>query len=251
LQTLSRDRLIAVAEDIEQFQSWWAHSESLSNTLIRQGSAALRRLLVEDVAGRAWRQMGFSKSPTVQGPDLLAALERKSIPIRRIAAAASAGVRYAGLDTALMAVYRTDNTSTGVSADAEKGFAVANASAIRRVPESMPLDSDPMIDRCWFLKQYLDAPGLVRRGQVLSRREVTQHMAHEIGGVHLEKNTSRMRDLLVEAESKLLIETKNATLRSFYIEVLAIGQAVGRSDDLQKLALTIREKTDATTSCKQ
>jgi hypothetical protein len=59
-----------------------------------------------------------------------------------------------------------------------------------------------------------------------------------------------MRDLLLEAENKLFIKAKNRTIRSFF-EVLAIGQAVGRSDDLQKLASTIREKTDARSSRKQ
>jgi hypothetical protein len=91
-----------------------------------------------------------------------------------------------------------------------------------------------------------------RRGEILSRREVIKHMANEMGGVHLEKNTSSaVRDLLLEAENKLFIKAKDRTIRSFYIEVLAIGQAVGHSDDLQKLASTIREKTDATTSRKQ
>jgi hypothetical protein len=40
----------------------------------------------------------------------------------------------------------------------------------------------------------------------LSRREVIKHMANEMGGVHLERNTSPQRDLLVEAERKLFIE---------------------------------------------
>lgn len=249
---LPPERLIAIAEDIEQFQRWRTHSESLTDALIRQGSAVLRRLLVEDVAGTAWRQMGFTKSPMLKGPDLLAALKQRNIPTSRVAVGAAAGVRYGGMDTALMAAYRIDNPCTGVSADAEEGFAVAFVHAARQSNETAAPDLDPLIERSWFLSEYLNAPGFVRRGETLSRRQVIKHMANDMGGVHLEKNTaSNVRDLLVEAESKLFIKSKSGTLRSFYIEVLAIGQAVGRSDDLQKLASTIREKTDATTSRKQ
>ena len=80
---------------------------------------------------------------------------------------------------------------------------------------------------------------------MVNRREVIKHMANEMGGVHLDKNTaSDLRDLLVDAESKLIIETKSGwSLRSFYIEVFAIGQAVGRSDDFQKLAAVIRTRS--------
>ena len=69
---LNQARLTAIAEDIEYFRSWWDHSPVVAdNTTIRHGSAALRRLLIEDVAGKAWRQLGFEKSPTLQGLDLL------------------------------------------------------------------------------------------------------------------------------------------------------------------------------------
>jgi hypothetical protein len=76
---------------------------------------------------------------------------------------------------------------------------------------------------------------------VLNRREVIKHMANEMGGVHTEKNKSSFRDLLLDAERKLFIETKAGwTLRSLYIETLAIGQAVGRSEDFQTLAAYLR-----------
>jgi hypothetical protein len=209
----------------------------------------LRRLLVEDVAGTAWRQMGFAKSPMLKGPDLLAALKQRNIPTSRVAVGSGAGVRYGGMDTALMAAYRIDNPSTGVSADANEGFAVALMTVARKSQETAESDFDLLIERSWFVSEYLDAAGFVRRGETLSRREVIKHMANDMGGVHLEKNTaSIVRHLLVEAEHKLFIEAKNGTIRSFYIEVLAIGQAVGRSDDFKKLASTILGKIEGTTT---
>jgi len=85
LPMLSHARLTAVAEDIENFKKWWEHSETVDTVAIRQGSAALRRLLVEDTAGTAWRQVGFGKTPMLQGPDLLELrpeLHRVLIPVR-------------------------------------------------------------------------------------------------------------------------------------------------------------------------
>jgi hypothetical protein len=83
------------------------------------------------------------------------------------------------------------------------------------------------------------------REKILSRREVIKHMANEMGGVHVAKSGSEVRDLLLEAEDKLIIQMKSGEIRGQYIEVLAIGQAVGRSLDLRNLAAKIRERLNA------
>jgi hypothetical protein len=44
-----------------------------------------------------------------------------------------------------------------------------------------------------FLHEYLDAPGLIRKGERLSRREAIKHMANEMGGVHIAKSNSAFR----------------------------------------------------------
>jgi hypothetical protein len=241
-KTLSHAHLLAVAEDIEHFRGWWEHSEAVDNTTIRHGSAGLRRLLVDDSAGAAWRQIGYTKSPTLQGPDLLESLRQRGIPIDLIATAAAAGVRFAGMDTAFLGGYRADNPTTGIPATAEEGFAVVVTSAVRKVDGATPSEMDALIRRTWHLHEYLDAPGLIRKGELVNRREVIKHVANEMGGVHIHKSTSNYRDLLTDAESKLFIENKAGfSLRTMYIEVLAIGQAVGHSEDFQKLAKEIRE----------
>ena len=111
-------------------------------------------------------------------------------------------------------------------------------------PTQSELDS--YTERTWSLPEYLDAPGIIRKGRAISRREVLKHMANEMGGVHLAKSTSELKDILAEAENKLFLETKEGLLRTHYLEVLAIGQAVGRSPDFQTLATTIRSRLRTT-----
>jgi len=250
-ENMNQARLTAVAEDIEYFRSWWEHSPVVAdNAIIRHGSAALRRLLVEDVAGTAWRQLGFEKGPTLKGPDLLAFLKKLGVDTSLVAAAVAAGVRFAGIDWAFINAHRVDNTSTGVPATAEEGFAVSSGSVARDARNPAPSDLDPLIDRTWRLHEYLDAPGIIRIGQAVNRREVIKHVANEMGGVHLGKNTSSdIRELLEGAEKALFIETKDgSSLRTYFIEILAIGQAIGRSADFQKLAVAIRNLPSAAAS---
>ena len=242
---------MAVAEDIEYFRSRWELSPVVAdNAIIRHDSAALRRLLVEDVAGTAWRQSGFEKSPTLQGPDLLSFLRNHGIDVPLVVGAVAAGVRFAGIDWAFINAHRVDNPATGVPATAEEGFAISSGSVLRDARNPTSSELDTVVNRTWRLHEYLAAPGIIRLGQKVSRREVIKHMANDMGGVHVGKNTaSDVRELLQGAEKSLFIETKQgSSLRTYFIEVLAIGQAIGRSADFQKLAATIRNLSSAAAS---
>jgi hypothetical protein len=147
---------------------------------------------------------------------LLTAFKQRGIALNLVVSAAAAGVRFAGIDTAFLGAYRADNPKTGVPAEADEGFAVVVTSAARNADSATASELDALIHRSWHLHDYLNAPGLIRRGEKLSRRIVIKHMANEMGGVHIEKNTtSSVRALLVDAESKLLIEAKTGALRTF------------------------------------
>lgn len=235
-------RLLTVAEDIEYFGQWW-RSQSVDNMTIRHGSSILRRLLVEDAAGRSWRTLGFKKEPTIQGPDLLAFFLKEKFDISLIVGAVAAGVRHDGIDTAFLSARRVDNPKTGAVASADVGFAVSMGFAVRDARSPTPsADLDQLIGRTWHLHGYLDAPGMVRRGTILNRREVIKHVANEMGGVHVSKSSSQHRDLQVEAENKLFIKGLTREVRGQYIEILAIGQSVARSADFQSLAHEIRKR---------
>lgn len=64
---MDHDSLIAVAEDLEYLAQW---GSDISNADIRRGTAVLRRLLVEDAYGTAWRAVGEVKQPSLPGVDL-------------------------------------------------------------------------------------------------------------------------------------------------------------------------------------
>jgi hypothetical protein len=241
--TVEQSRRLTVAEDIEYFSQWWK-PESVDTTAIRHGSGILRRLLVEDAAGACWRALGFKKEPTIQGPDLLGFFQKEKFDVALTVGAISAGVRHEGIDTAFLSARRVDNPATGVLASADVGFAVSIGSAVRDARNPAPsADLDPFIERTWYLHQYLDAPGMIRRGMVLNRREVIKHVANEMGGVHVSKSSSQQRDLQIEAEDKLFVKGLIREIRGQYIEILAIGQAAARSADLQRLAHEIRTRS--------
>src|SRR5262245_48857903 len=111
------DRYIELAEDIEFFRTW-EDGEHVDNRGIRHGSAALRRLLLEDAAGNAWRKMGFAKSPTLKGPDLLGALRLRRIDPALVVSGVAAGIKFDGIDWAFFTTHRADNPKTGVPATA-------------------------------------------------------------------------------------------------------------------------------------
>ena len=112
--------MLTVAEDIEYFARWWK-AESVDATTIRPGSGILRRLLVEDAAGKAWRALGLTREPKIQGPDLLAFFQMNKFDIGLTVSAVAAGVRHEGIDVAFVSARRVDNGETGVPASADVG----------------------------------------------------------------------------------------------------------------------------------
>jgi hypothetical protein len=172
---------------------------------------------------------------------LLGVYAARHIDPEAVVIAAAAGIRFGGKEFAFLDLHRVNNPTTGVPAMAEQGFAIAIMATARIAGGSTSSELDALCERRWFLDEYLNAPGLIRKGKKLSRREVIKHMANEMGGVHVQKSESSLRELLSEAEDKVLIDdATQGEIRTHYIEVFAIGQAVGRSKDLQKLADKIR-----------
>ena len=57
-----------VVEDLEYLRADWGGT--ISNPVVRRGSALLRRLLVENAYGNAWRALGFHGEPKVRAVDL-------------------------------------------------------------------------------------------------------------------------------------------------------------------------------------
>jgi hypothetical protein len=237
---------IPVAEDIEWLRDeWWVRTEALSDAELRRGSATLRSLLVEGNIQVAWRHHGFDGQPSVCGPDMEAIAVDQGLKLEHAASLVAGGGRLNGVDASMIGGFRVFNPATGKGPDDESGFAVAVYFIARdatRWTTLSPLDC--LVERSWRLNDYLDAYGAVRKGERLSRREIIQYFANYAGGAHLDlpgrfkrKKTPRY-EFIAELRQRVRADIKDG----LHFELLSIGQAVGRSPDMQALATRIRAR---------
>lgn len=186
--------LLSVAEDIEWLQQYWANEpDHLTDADVRRGGATLRRLLLERGQGaimHAWRLCGFEGQPKVIGPDLLALLDQQGHTVERTATAVAGGVPISGVIYVASGLHRVDHPD-GTSADANEGFAVASGVIAALVPkpgEQTPNSPyDESTNRVWRLRDYIEAPGGVRLGRIIARREIIQFFCKDAGGVHVDQ----------------------------------------------------------------
>lgn len=67
---MDKNTLIEAAEDLRHLRRDWGGKITVEE--LRRGTPVLRRLLVENHYGDAWRTVGFEKQPTVKAIDLCA-----------------------------------------------------------------------------------------------------------------------------------------------------------------------------------
>ncbi len=243
----STSPFITVADDIDWLRSeWCVLHEPPSDADLRRGSAALRRLLVEDLIGDAWRHYGFERQPRVIGPDVQALAAANGFSMNHIAWLVGGGACLNGIEAAMIGAVRAFNLTTGKGPDAEEGFALQLVSTMRdaRDPPPVPAGSlDELVRRSWYLNEYLDAPGAVGMGRAISRRRIVQFFAHHAGGVHLDRASNKnhkdkeIYQFIAQIENKVIVDNMDG----LYFELLSIGQAIGRSADILKLSDKIRE----------
>lgn len=240
-----------VAEDIEWLhQQWWLEPDNLLDADIRRGGATLRRLLLDGqgAVALAWRHFGFAGQPSVTGPDVEALLRHSGFSRELTASLIAGGGRVNGMDLSMIGIHRVDNPSTGVPAAADEGFAVAVASIARSEKGGIyaPIDQELTrhVEREWKLTEYLDAPGAIRRGKLISRRDILQFFCKLAGSVHLDIGTNRKRPLSFEFIKELRGKVHSDWRDGLVFEMLSIGQALGKSRDLLALAEKIKEKRD-------
>ncbi len=214
--------LLTVAEDLEYLGGPWCADPSEAD--IRRGSALLRRLLVEDVLGSAWRAAGFRGEPALIAPDLDAYLRPTSRTATVVATAG--GATYQGHYLSLFVITRSD---PGASAEPVSDLPV----------EQLARHSFP-------LSRFLASTCAVIHGETVSRREVVKYMANVWGGVHLGPPApvpaaQQVVQRLVNLEAFLRLYNTNG----FFYELLSVGQSVGTSPD--SIALISRIRTPVRT----
>jgi len=155
------------------------------------------------------------------------------------------GGRSNNVDAAFIGAFRIDHPKTGVKAESDEGFAVSTTTVLRDASAgaAAPGPLYDMIHRAWKISPYLEAPGAIRRGEIISRREIIQYFRNYAGGVHHDllsqahHNKTDKHSLVGELEKHVRADT----LDGLYFELLSIGQSVGRSSDIGQLLTKLEE----------
>jgi len=235
----------SVLEDVDWlWNDWWVgESDTLTDGDLRRASAALHLLLTDGLLGKAWRHYGFERQPKLIGPDIEALAAEHELRFDLCVGCVAGGGRQNGIDAAFVGAFRTDNASTGVPADAEEGFAITTTTIARLATDDpSPGPDDSYVDRLWYVSEYLEAPGAVRMGALITRREVIKYFRNYVGGAHhdLIKQASHADEdryrLIADLEDRIRADIRDG----LYFELLSIGQSVARSTDVRALAEKIR-----------
>lgn len=188
--------------------------------------------------------MGFTGQPIIVAPDVLALLDQTERPVENVVSLVAGGAPVNGIHIIALSVARVAHPRTGVPADADEGFAVATGSIVRKAGgEPEPSDFDPLIQREWPLADYLTSVGAIRLGKPIRRLDIIQFICKDGGGVHVDDlfGASRQRSGGEELADDLHGKVKADWRNGLIYELLSIGYCLGRSADLARLAIAIRE----------
>lgn len=240
---------LTIAADIEWCRdAWCLRAQAPSDTELRHGSAVVRRLLVEGTVLVAWKHFCVIGQPKLVGPDLVAIAAYQGLRLEHATALIAGGGRINAVDVSMIGAFRVFNPKTGKGPDDESGFAVLVTHIARDASRpSTPSPFDGLVERSWLFSEYLDAPGAVRKGCLVSRREIVQYFANFAGGVHLDRISKFVRKKTPRFEfiSELENRVRADIMDGLFFELLSIGQAIGWSADLQALAARIRAQGES------
>jgi hypothetical protein len=212
---MDHDSLIAIAEDLEYLSQWGA---DISNAEIRRGTAILRRLLVEDAYGTAWRTIGEPKQPSLPAVDLSLLLNNDG---NDVVYALAGGANFRGMQMACMLLNK-------------------ESKPIGRSPPELIRENGYPFERMFTLSEYLSSTSGVVEGRTFNRREVIKYFANVKGGVHLSAQQRKAEEKLIarlgKIEKKLMIHNTDGLL----VEVVAYAQSLGNSDDAKRFVLKVR-----------
>lgn len=204
-----------VAEDLKFLKDEW--DEEISDASLRISSVILRRLLVENEYGKAWRTkiIGFDKQPSITAVDSDEYMmgNNQQYPIEKISIAVMGGAVYKGVMLQGFQYKNYAETPENVSKEYERKKYITD---------------NP---RKYMLSDFLNSTSCIIYGQKINRREIIQYVTNKKGGVHIDFQRNRQLDekfkLIDKSYSSLSLANKDYV----YYELLSIGQAVANSED--------------------
>ncbi|MFJ3260146.1 hypothetical protein ACIPK7_07840 [Pseudomonas sp. NPDC086581] len=207
---MDRDALITVAEDLEYLSQW---GPEISNAEIRRGSAVLRRLLVENAYGNAWRAIGEPAQPTAIAVDLSALLGNDK---DKVIYALAGGANFRGIYSAC-SILNKGSTPVG-----------------NNPPPPIRENGYPF-DRKFTITELLSSLSGVVDGKEFNRREVIKYIANIKGGVHLTTKERKTEEKLISRLGKIEKKILHHNTDGLLVELVAIAQAIGNSEDAKNL----------------
>lgn len=205
---MTPDEIKIVADDLLFLRQW---NSAIPEGDIRRGSAVLRRLLVDDAYGQAWRAVGEAGQPS------LVAVDISPIPAADVVYAIAAGANFRGMSMACMLLNKGTKPVGNLGPPlTENGYPG---------------------EQLFSVSEFLSSRSGIVDGRTFTRREVIKYISNVKGGVHLGRTEKKAEKKLVarlgKIEKKLLIHNTDALL----VEILAIAQALARADDTDKFVL--------------
>jgi hypothetical protein len=245
-----RHPFLTVAEDIEWFRDdWVACAVPPTSAELRRASGTLRHLLLNQGIRAAWRYCGLPSGPQIVAPDLVALMTTNDHKADHAVITLAGGIQVSDVECACMSMRRVFNPATGQGPDADEGFAVEVGTVMRQIVERANDVPDPRwaaVRHDWrSIDRYIEAPGAIRRGEAISRRSILTYFANYSGGVHLDRakaepDAAAAYALHEELDGRVDI----LGVDGLHAELLAMGQAIGSSPDMIRLAATIREAAE-------
>lgn len=202
--------LRVVAEDLEYFSQW---RDDISDADIRRGSATLRRMLIEGTYSNAWRAAGFEREPTLVAVDLANIVAERDFP--RVVLALAGGAAFRGIHYAAFVV------NEGTEATTPPNDAVLS-------PEGHPGE------RLFSVSEIVKSSAGYAFGDRITRGEVIKYIANVKGGVHLTPKDRKREAKLVARVGKLEKRIIVHQTEGLLVELVALAQAIGRSDDARR-----------------
>jgi hypothetical protein len=206
------DRIRVVAEDITYLRREW--SQDVDDASLRISSPILRRLLVDGLLQRVWRDLGLDKQPIVSAPSLEVML--KPFPIRKITYAQAGGAKHQGIV---------------VTSVVEYGDYLSPDQAMKA------FGSGPNApDRDFSLRRFLEGTCIVVNSAQISRHTLVKYIANKLGGVHLDfgRNLTKDEERKFALLDKVRAERGTANRPAIYYEYLSVGQALINSADIDR-----------------
>lgn len=190
----------------------------VEDEVLRRMSAILRRLLVEDHLGRAWRKVGFQRQPRILSPVLHIEGDKKQVVF-----AQAAGADYQGVEI----------RDVQMSRDSIPGYLAKQG---RDKPVCRPL----------FLSEFLASTCIIVSGIEISRSDLISYFANTLGGIHLDRD----REFRQQPSMKNKFEALDAHFRTgdtggkecLYYEILSLTQTLAKSRDILKLLKRVKQE---------